>query len=123
MNTKIYLTIILTMLLAVAMPAMANGAGRPAKKERTVFLGGEVYDSFTRTRVKAVVTLLNADSATVDTDTCDLWRTFASFGFTVPRRPARYVLKVEAEGYETAFVPYDMQPRGRKAEYLVPTYT
>ena len=121
MNTKIYLTIILTMLLAVAMPDMANGAGRPAKKERTVFLGGEVYDSFTRTRVKAVVTLLNADSATVDTDTCDLWRTFASFGFTVPRRPARYVLKVEAEGYETAFVPYDMQPRGRKAEYLVPT--
>ena len=71
MNTKIYLTIILTMLLAAAMPAMANGAGRPAKKERTVFLGGEVYDSFTRTRVKAVVTLLNADSATVDTDaTC-----------------------------------------------------
>ena len=121
MNIRMALTIMLTALWTALTSAPAQGADANDKKQRTVFLGGEVYDSFTRTRVKAAVTLLRADSTAIAVDTCDLWQHYASFGFTVPRRPERYVLKVAAKGYETTYMTYDLRPRGRKPDYLVPT--
>lgn len=41
------------------------------KKERVIQLGGEIYDSFTKAKLKAHMTLMHAtDSSVVDTMTC-----------------------------------------------------
>ena len=110
----------LALLLAASMPAAAHADGKESSKQRMVHLAGEVYDSFTKARVSATVTLLAEDSTALDTTTCDIWKTYASFAFKVPRLPARYIFKVEAEGYQTAFASYSLLPRGRKQSYKAP---
>ena len=48
-----------------------NAAEKHKKNKQMLKLVGEVYDSFAMGKVKAFVTLLNADSTVVDTVTCD----------------------------------------------------
>ena len=114
------LAMVMAALWAASMPAKAHADGKEGSKQRMVHIGGEVYDSFTKARVSATVTLLADDSTALDTATCDIWKTYASFSFKVPRRPARYIFKVEAEGYQTAFASYHLLPRGRKQSYQAP---
>ena len=114
------LTILFVMLLTMPCVLPAQSKKKAEKKQRMVYLGGEVYDSFTKARVKATVTLLREDSTAIDTVTCDIWQPYASFDFKVPREKARYIVKTEAEGYQTVFTAYDMVPRGREQNYLTP---
>ena len=120
MKAKTTLAMLMAVLWAASMPAPAHADGKENSRQRTVYLAGEVYDSFTKARVSATVTLLANDSTALDTATCDIWKTYASFSFKVPRRPARYIFKVEAEGYHTAFASYSLLPQGRKQNYKAP---
>ena len=120
MKVKNTLAMLMAALWAASMPAPAHADGKEGSKQRMVHIGGEVYDSFTKARVSATVTLLAEDSTALDTAACDIWKTYASFSFKVPRRPARYIFKVEAEGYQTAFASYHLLPRGRKQSYEAP---
>ena len=111
--------------IALALACCLAAAARPAgeakeKKQRTVYIYGGVYDSFTKARLKAVVTLMRADSTVVATDTCNVWNTTSSFGFYVPGQAAQFIIKAEAEGYDDAFARYDLRPQGRKRYYDVP---
>ncbi len=73
------------MAAAVALPAALAAAlslplqayGGVKKKERTVRLGGEVHDSFTKARIKAAVTITSEDSALTLTDTCRILNTWS----------------------------------------------
>ena len=114
---------IATIALALACclaAAPADAAEAKEKKQRTVYIGGQVYDSFTKARLKAVVTLMRADSTVVATDTCELWSTTSSFGFSVPRQAGRFIVKAEAEGYEPALASYELRPQGRRRYYEMP---
>lgn len=64
------LNIILIAALAAATPFTAQAAGGKKAKADSVYIGGEVYDSFTKARIKAVVTITSEDSALTKTDTC-----------------------------------------------------
>ena len=118
MNRLLY--IILVAALAAAMPSAAHPDGGKKAKADSVYIGGEVYDSFTKARIKAVVTITSEDSALAKTDTCYIWRTSSSFGFRVPKRPMRYFIRAEAEGYKTMTDTFDLKPRGRKGYYAIP---
>ena len=111
----------IVLALACCLAAAARPAGEAKeKKQRTVYIGGQVYDSFTKARLKAVVTLMRADSTVVATDTCELWSTTSSFGFSVPRQAGRFIVKAEAEGYEPALASYELRPQGRRRYYEMP---
>ncbi len=112
-------TIALALACCLAAASPAGGAAKE-KKQRTVYIGGQVYDSFTKARLKAVVTLMRADSTVVATDTCELWSTTSSFGFSVPRQAGRFIVKAEAEGYEPALASYELRPQGRRRYYEMP---
>ncbi len=112
-------TIALALACCLAAASPAGGAAKE-KKQRTVYIAGGVYDSFTKARIKAVVTVMRADSTVVATDTCELWNTTSNFGFNVPRQAAQLIIKAEAEGYDDAFVSYELRPQGRKRYYEVP---
>ena len=115
------LTSAIVAMLAMAVLTWALPEKAAAqKKERTVYMGGEVYDSFTKARIKAIVTVTNKDSTLVKTDTCTLWNTYAEYYINVPRREDHYTIKAEADGYETAYAEYHLTPRGRKRYYEVP---
>ena len=114
------LNIILVAALAAAMPSAAQADGGKKAKADSVYIGGEVYDSFTKARIKAVVTITSEDSVLTKTDTCYIWRTSSSFGFRVPKRPMRYFIRAEAEGYKTLADTFDLKPRGRKGYYTIP---
>ena len=106
----------MAMALACCLAAApADAAEAKEKKQRTVYIGGQVYDSFTKARLKAVVTLMRADSTVVATDTCELWSTTSSFGFSVPRQAERFIVKAEAEGYEPALASYELRPQAAGA--------
>lgn len=107
-------------VLAAALSLPLQAYGGVKKKERTVRLGGEVYDSFTKARIKAAVTITSEDSALTLTDTCRIVSTWSRYGFDVPRRPARYFIRAEAEGYETLTDTFDLRPRGRVKYYSIP---
>ena len=107
-------------VLAAALSLPLQAGDGVKKKERTVRLGGEVYDSFTKARIKAAVTITSEDSALTLTDTCRIVSTWSSYGFDVPRRPARYFIRAEAEGYETLTDTFDLRPRGRVKYYSIP---
>ena len=111
----------IALALACCLAAAACPAGEAKeKKQRTVYIYGGVYDSFTKARLKAVVTLMRADSTVVATDTCNVWNTTSSFGFHVPQQAAQFIIKAEAEGYDDTFARYDLRLQGRKRYYDVP---
>lgn len=114
------LNIILLAAFVAAMPLSARAAGGKKAKVDSVYIYGEVYDSFTKARIKAVVTITSEDSTLTKTDTCCIWRTNSSYGFRVPKRPMRYLIRAEAKGYKTLTDTFSLEPRGRKEYYAIP---
>ena len=120
-----FLTLTLAIETANAAPALGHvpdntKTEKKKKKQNDIMLYGEAMDSFTKARLKAHVTLMLTDSTVVDTTTCWIWRTSSSFAFEVPKEDKDYILKAEADGYETAFVNYAFRHKGRKAYYELP---
>lgn len=115
------LVVLLCLMLLGLWAAAARGGQEEKKRGATVMLYGQVYDAFTGAVVKAHLTLMQAeDSAVVDTTTVRVWERRSDWWMEVPRREGRYVVKGEADGYETAFLQFDMVRLRRNNLFEVP---
>ena len=116
----------LVLLLSCSFPALAqndsiaDGKEAKKKKERSVQLVGEVYDSFTKVPVKAFLTLMRADSTVVDTTTCQVWGTSTYYSFRVPAVQQQYIIKATYEGYEDTFLNYPLRHIARNNYFELP---
>ena len=91
------------------------------KKERQIELSGEVYDSFTKAKVKAFMTLMHrADSAVVDTMTCWMWGTSSYYEFKVPAKNDDFIIRAQAEGYEDTCMVYQLRHIARNSWFSLP---
>lgn len=94
-----------------------------AQKEtkRKVRIVGKVNDSFTNASLPALVTVMNPDSSFVDSMTCWNWRLESGYSFSVPAVNGRkYIIKAEYEGYETAYLDYELKYANRKSYFELP---
>ena len=111
-------------MLLMATPPLnaAEKIEKEKKSKQTVTLIGEVYDTFTKGKVKAFVTLMNTDSTVVDTVTCETkdMRTWSYFEFKVPRVEKKYIIKTTAEGYEDKYTDYEITKLGRNHWLKIP---
>ena len=114
--------IIITLLVSASMLNAAEKTEKEKKSKRTVTLVGEVYDTFTKGKVKAFVTLMNTDSTVVDTVTCETMdtRTWSYFTIKVPREEKKYIIKTTAEGYEDTYTDYEVTKLGRNRWLQIP---
>ena len=120
MKRLFWLTVSLALSLTMAAQTDSLQA-KPKKKERTIQLYGEVYDSFTKAKVKAFVTLMQAaDSAVVDTMTCWTWSTSSYYEFKVPARQADFIVKATADGYEDTTMNYALRHIARNSYFELP---
>lgn len=117
-----FATLIIMALCAIMTLPISAETKKEKKKSGTLYLYGEVYDSFTKGKVKAFVTLMNTDSTTVDTITCYTsdTRSFSYYNFDVPREEKKYILKAEAEGYETNYTDYEITNLNRNRFKAIP---
>ena len=90
------------------------------KKERTVELFGEVYDSFTKAKLEAHVTLMSKDSTVLDTMTCWTWDTRSVYRFRVPAKPQKLIIKGVLEGYEDTYLDYELRYLARNIYFELP---
>ena len=99
------------------------------KKEKTIALTGYASDSFTKARVpkdSLKVYLLNVtDSAVVDT--AEVWESWnytgissTGYGFAVPARPAKYIIKATHPDYETTYMNYEVRYIRRNRYFALP---
>ncbi len=84
---------------SVQASAQTDSAKTSKKKERKIELSGEVYDSFTKAKVKAFMTLMRKDSTVVDTMTCWTWGTSSYYEFKVPAKNDDFIIRATADGY------------------------
>ena len=101
--------------MAFSTLTLAAETKKENKKKQTVTLYGQVYDSFTRGKVKAFVTLMDTDSTVVDTVTCWTYDqgTWSRYTLKVPREEKKYIIKTTAEGYEDTYTDYAITRLGR----------
>lgn len=95
---NLYMTVC---LLCCSTPAFAQ---QKTKKVGEARIGVTVNDSFTNIGLPAFITLLNSDSAIVDTATCKKYRTNAYATLYIPKIPGEYMVRAEYPGYKTAVV-------------------
>lgn len=118
-------TIIMVMLALAALAQNTTATGtKKKKKERTVRIDGSAYDSFTKRKIAAFITLMREDSTVVDTMTCYLAKVsnFSFYNFNVPRTDARYIVKATADGYHDCYVDMDVRNVGRRNYISVPEH-
>lgn len=90
------------------------------KKKAQIWLHGGVYDSFTRAKIPAHVTLMRPDSTVIDTMTCWSWAYNSYYSFRVPREQAQYIIKATSDGYEDGFLNYTIRYLARNMEFELP---
>ncbi len=128
--TKKTILLLVSIFLAFSLPSAAQNDSTDVKadtkkeakkkKERTIELVGEVYDSFTKAKIKAFVTLMRTDSTVVDTTTCMTWSTMSYYSLKVPAMQADFILKATAEGYEDTFLNYQLRHIARNSYFELP---
>ena len=114
------LTTLVALTAVIALWAQADSTKVKKKKERTVQLSGEVYDSFTKAKVKALMTLMRSDSTFVDSMTCWTWGTSSYYEFKVPAQNADYIIKASAEGYNDTTLNYKLRHIARNNWFELP---
>ena len=114
--------ILLTLSLPITAQNDSTSIAKEAKKkkERTIELVGEVYDSFTKAKIKAFITLMRTDSTTVDTTTCMTWSTSSYYTLKVPAVHDDFIIKATAEGYEDTFMNYQLRHIARNSYFELP---
>ncbi len=87
---------------------------------------GVVFDSFSEQGVAALITLMTADSLVIDTMTAipnDYpFRNYphaADYEFTI-QKTGRYIVKAEMEGYENAYVNFELRSNREQAVMVKP---
>ena len=108
------------LVAGLAAVAQTDSSTVKPKKQRRVELYGEVYDSFTKAKVKAFVTLMRSDSTVVDTTTCYTWGTNSFFEFKVPAAAADYILRASAGGYQDTCMAYQLRHIARNNSFRLP---
>ncbi len=93
---------------------------RKGKKERNVTLIGEVYDSFTKAKLGAHITLMAADSTVIDTMTCWTWGTNSYYQFKIPAVQQDLIIKGSLDGYEDAYLNYELRYLARNRFFELP---
>ena len=109
------LTLLCTLSLTVS-------AAEKEKKEQKLELWGQVFDSFTRGKVKAFVTVMTQDSTVVDTCTCETseTRSYSYYDIELPKQSASYIFKATAEGYEDTYMQFNVDYNKRRKFYPIP---
>ena len=117
---KKILLIIVCVTLSLAAIAQSDSTATKRRKQRRVELYGEVYDSFTKAKLKALVTLMRPDSTVIDTMTCWTWGTNSYYRFSIPAVQGHYIIKGTCEGYEDAFQDYHLRYLARNNSFELP---
>ena len=97
------------------------------KKEKKIYVYGTVADSFTKASIPDVkATLMREDSTVVDTTR--VWESYSyssgigrsagstRWHFEISREPAKYILKLEHENYETTYADFEMKQVGKRRQ-------
>ena len=108
------------MLVFMAATAQTDSVKTKQKKERQVELSGEVYDSFTKAKVKAFMTLMRTDSTVVDTMTCWTWSTSSYYEFKVPAKNDDFIIRATADGYQDTCMNYQLRHIARNNYFELP---
>ena len=109
---------LLAMLVSTALTVSAQ--------ERKIALWGHVFDQVTHHAIRdAKATLMLGDSTIVDSVKCGYYTggyygTDANYRFSIPRKPAVYIIKVEHPDYEPCFVNYEVKTPGRNTFFDAP---
>lgn len=117
--------IIVCLLAAVAVHAQTTSDTKDSKKkEKKINIGGSVYDSFTRSKLPAFITLMDQDSTVVDTMTCHVSErgSWSWYYFNVPRVEKKYIVKASYEGYQDCYVDFEIKNLKRKQYYEIPQH-
>ena len=114
-------TLLFLFCILLSLPVVAQKDSiKTGKKERMVRLYGEVYDSFTKAKIKAHLTLMRKDSTVVDTMTCWTWNTESYYEFKIPAREGHYIIKGTCEGYHDAYLNYHLRYLARNNSFELP---
>ena len=117
----ICLLVLLFILGSPAIYAQTDSTTVEKKKNnRKIELYGEVYDSFTKAKIKAHLSLLRTDSTVVDTTTCWVWGTNSYYSFKAPAEHADYIIKATADGYEDTYINYQLRHIARNSSFELP---
>lgn len=109
------LLVLVFSMLGIALPVQSQN-----KKQRTIYLQGTVKDSFTKVMLKAHVTVMDADSAVIDTTTAWQWDRDGGWYLQIPARPGKLIIKGESEGYETGYLDFNIRNIARNRNFTVP---
>ncbi len=113
--------ILFCLLMGIATAtAQTDSVKTKQKKERQVELSGEVYDSFTKAKVKALMTLMRKDSTVVDTMTCWTWGTSSYYEFKVPAKNDDFIIRASADGYQDTCMNYQLRHIARNNFFELP---
>ena len=93
---------------------------KKAKKQRMVYLQGTSKDSFTKAMLQAHITVMDADSAVIDTTTAWRWDNEGGWDMQVPARAGMLIIKGKCDGYETSFLNFNIRSIGRNSSFKVP---
>lgn len=85
-----------------------------------VYLQGTSKDSFTKAMLQAHITVMDADSAVIDTTTAWHWDNEGGWYMQVPARAGMLIIKGECDGYETSFLNFNIRSIGRNSSFKVP---
>ena len=107
-------------LVIITASAQTDSVKTRQKKERQVELSGEVYDSFTKAKVKAFITLMRKDSTVVDTMTCWTWGTNSYYEFKVPAKNEDFIIRATADGYQDTCMVYELRHIARNNYFELP---
>lgn len=116
---KSILLILLCVVGILSASSQEQGKSQKKKKEKKIWLCGGAFDSFTKAKLAAKITLMNTDSTVVDTTTCRIFDS-SSFYIGVPVRREKYIFKATLDGYEDTFLNYEMPPLARNSYFDVP---
>ena len=121
-----WISLLVGLLFSLTLPIAAQNDSTTTAKEtkkkkvRTIELYGEVYDSFTKAKIKAFITLMRTDSTTVDTTTCMAWSTSSYYSLKVPAVQNDFIIKATAEGYEDTYMNYQLRHIARNNYFELP---
>ena len=120
MTRNTLLLLLAAIVMATSAAAQTDSVKTTKKKERQIQLVGEIYDSFTKAKVKAHMTLMRSDSSVVDTMTCWTWGTSSYYEFKVPARNADYIIRATADGYQDTTMTYRLRHIARNSYFELP---
>lgn len=123
---KKYIILLLALFVPMAALQAQKSSVKKAKKERTIALWGHVKNSFTKVGIPDVkVTLMDEDSTFIDSMRVwvNNWSSFkmdASFKFTIPARPRKYIILAQHPEYYDCYVNYEVKHIARNTYFDAP---